>query len=121
MAKKLSPLEQRSSKKVLDDLKKQTGEMLKGKMDGLKKVTVASDSPEGLAHGLELAKKIAGKHELPEDELDESPEEELEESPEEEHSEELHGEEDEDEHLSPEEIDAKIEHLLALKHAKHLR
>jgi hypothetical protein len=60
MAKKLSPLEQKSSKTVLDALRKETSGMLSGKMDGLKKVTVASDSPSGLAKGLELAKKLQG-------------------------------------------------------------
>lgn len=60
MAKKLSPMEQRSSSKVLDELRKHTQGLMKGKMDGLKKVTVASDSKEGLSKGLELAKKLQG-------------------------------------------------------------
>lgn len=60
MAKKLSAMEQKSSKTVLDALREHTQGLMKGKMDGVKKVTVASDSKEGLAKGLDLARKLQG-------------------------------------------------------------
>ena len=122
MAKKLSPLEQKSSKTVLDALRGETQNMLKGKMDGLKKVTVASNSPEGLKKGLDLAKKIAGKPQ--DEESNEGSEgEELLESPEEEASEledgsEVEGLSAEEEAMSPSEIDNLIAKLQELKAKK---
>jgi len=127
MAKKLSPMEQKASSKVLDALRHETQGMMKGKMDGLKKVTVASNSPEGIKKGLDLAKKIAGKSEEdsePADLMDEgSEDEELSESPEMEASEQADGSEiegltAEEEAMSPEEIDHLISKLLELKSKK---
>ena len=129
MAKKLSQMEQKASSKVLDALRSETQGMMKGKMDGLKKVTVASNSPEGIKKGLDLAKKIAGK--LPNEEAGEpadlmdegSEDEELSESPEMEASEQADGSEiegltAEEEAMSPEEIDHLISKLLELKSKK---
>ena len=127
MAKKLSPIEQKASSQVLDALRKETQGMLKGKMDGLKKVTVASNSPEGLKKGLDLAKKVVpASEELgePSDLQDEgSEDEEAGESPEEEASEQAEGSEiegltAEEEAMSPEEIDHLISKLLELKSKK---
>ena len=135
MSKKLSPIEQKSSKTVLDELRKHTQGMLKGKMDGLKKVTVASDSKEGLAKGLDLAKKIAGKSpeeashaedlkqlmgDSAEEEVEESPEEEASESPEEEQSEQADGSEvsPEEEEMTADQLQKRIEVLMALKSKK---
>jgi len=136
MAKKLSPMEQRSSSKVLDELRKHTQGMMKGKMDGLKKVTVASDSPEGLKKGLDLAKKIAGTSDSsfdekePEDssllddesteEASESPEEESLESPEEEASEQSDGSEilPEEEAMDAQQLENHIKALQALRFKK---
>lgn len=99
------------------------------KVKGLKKVTVASNSPHGLAKGLEKAKEIVGdkdlsgmedehadsehpEHEMhdgeehgAEDEAEESPEHEAEESPEE--------ESEEHEEMSEEDKDKEIEDLEA--------
>ena len=60
-------------KNLMQSLKEVMGGELQ---DGLKKVTVASDSPEGLEKGLDLAKKVVptGMGELEEDELGESSE-----------------------------------------------
>jgi hypothetical protein len=60
-------------KNLMGSLKEVMGGELK---DGLKKVTVASNSPEGLAEGLDLAKKVVptGMGESEEEELGESPE-----------------------------------------------
>ena len=131
MAKKLSPMEQKSSKTVLDELRKQTQGMLKGKMDGLKKVTVASDSKEGLSKGLDLAKKIAGHpmeegsdaeeaSESPEMEASEDASDEASESPEQEYGEESDGSEisPEEEAMSAEQLDNHIRCLQALKFKK---
>lgn len=79
-------------------------EDLKGSMKG-GKVTVASDSPEGLKEGLEKAKDVVEK--LPEG----SPEEESQESPEEEMQEIPHD-------MSEDEIDKKLAELMKLKAAK---
>jgi hypothetical protein len=123
MAKKLSPMEQKASSKVLDALRKETQGMMKGKMDGLKKVTVASNSPEGLKKGLDIAEKIAGKaideKEVANDsDFLEEDSEENDESPKEEESEVESGSEGGDEDLSVEELDVKIKELLALKAKK---
>lgn len=138
MAKKLSPMEQRASSKVLEDLRKSTQDMLKGKMDGLKKVTVASDSKEGLTKGLELAKKLAGNKGEQEDSShddvlcpvcgsepcecpeEESPEEEAGETQQEEDAEHDDGSTEKytDLHnssMSTEDIDAKIRELQKLR------
>lgn len=127
MAKKLSPMEQKASSKVLDALRGETQKMLKGKMDGIKKVTVASDSKEGLAKGLDLAKKIAGKpldeesaaEELHDESL-EDPMEEASESPEEESAEELDGSEcsPEEEAMDAHQLQKRIEALMSLKSKK---
>lgn len=71
---------------------------MKGNLDGLRKVTVASDSPEGIEKGLDLAKKkiadMSSKDEdpsdmedmaddeMPEDESEDMPEDASEKSPE---------------------------------------
>lgn len=131
--KKLSEIEKKASSKVLGELRKHTQQMMNDKMKGLKKVTVASDSAEGLKKGLSKAEElIKGKMPKEDDlltpeegELDkahgleeESEEEEASESPEMEASEDESMEEheyDEEECKTPEEIDAKIKELLKKK------
>lgn len=103
MVKKLSEVEKKASTKVLGDLRKHMQDMMGDKLKGIKKVTVASDSKEGLKKGLEKAEEIVGDKEEAEEEI-ESPEMEASED------ESLEGEE-----LSAEEIDAKIKELLAKK------
>ena len=111
MAKKLSPADQKASLGVLGELRKLAQDEMKGKMANLKKVTVASDSKEGLKKGLEKAEEVL-ESKCPECEGEEceceSEEYESEEAPEAEESEEL----------SEEEIDAKIKELMALKAKK---
>ena len=87
---------------------------LKDKIEGMKKVTVAADSSEGLKKGLEKAKELTDKMpeemmDMSEDMEDESEESESEESPKEEMDEILEKCE------SPEEIDALIKKLEAKK------
>lgn len=88
---------------VLEELMDDMSGMGAEKVKGLKKVTVASNSPEGLEAGLSKAKQMIAKKEEPE--MGESEEHEMGESEEEEAAE--HEEE------SPEEIEAKIAELKA--------
>lgn len=127
MKDKKSHLDENESKakmSVLQDLKHDMGEMMKDRLHGgLKKVTVASDSPEGIKKGLDKAKQLVGEmspaeaeHEAPEHEgesEEEMAEHEAAESPEMEEKEQ-EGEEGEEE-MSEEEIDAKIKKLMAMK------
>jgi hypothetical protein len=117
--KKISGAEKKGKEDTLqsliDDMMGMDGEKVKG----LKKVTVASNSPKGLSKGLEKAKELIGdaptggledgEEEMPEGEEmmeEEMPEGESEESPE------MESEEAEDESLdTEEEIEAEIEKL----------
>lgn len=60
LAKKrdLSPVEKHAKHAVLHDLKHVASQALGDKLDGLKKVSVMSDSPEGLQQGLHKAGQI---------------------------------------------------------------
>lgn len=124
MKDKKSHLDENSSKakmSVLSNLKDDMAEMMKDRLhDGLKKVTVASDSPEGIKAGLDKAKQIVGEmspakaekeaHEAEEGE-EEGAEHEAAESPEMEEKE----HEGDEEEMSEEELDAKIKKLMAKK------
>jgi hypothetical protein len=93
--KKLSPVEKEAKGSVLKDLRDMASGAMAKKVKGIKKVEVASNSEEGLEAGLEKAKEILGK----------SPESEEEEMP----------MEHEEECDTVEEIDSKIQELLAKK------
>jgi len=56
----MSPIHAKAKHHVLKDLMDEMHGMDGEKVKGLKKVTVASNSPEGLEHGLEQAKDIVG-------------------------------------------------------------
>lgn len=110
--KKLNPTEKEAKMGVLKDLSSQAGSMLKDKLKGLKKVTVASDSPEGLKAGLEKAEELVDK--APEDKMS---------------ADSGQSEEDEFEHesseimadaeqMSPDEIEEQIKRLQELKAKK---
>lgn len=115
---KLSPLEKEAKMSVMKALSDDMSGELKNKLKGLKKVTVASDSPEGLKAGLEKAEEmVEGKMECeacqgrgcpmcPKDE-DESEVAE---------SEDMESEESED--MSLEDIEAQIAQLEKLKAMK---
>lgn len=136
--KKLSPLEQKAKMGVVKDLRDLAAKHMSDRLGELKKVTVASDSDEGLKHGLDKAKEIVGSPELnhmvdqsehpaghedmlsgdqnehlhdeyePDQADDGAPEQD--DAPEEASSE--HDDMDEDE------IDGKLKHLMALKEKK---
>lgn len=55
----VDPKQMEAKASAIKNLMGSLREMMGGELkDGLKKVTVASDSPEGLEEGLELAKKV---------------------------------------------------------------
>lgn len=102
---------------------KELMDMVKGMMgddiDGMKKVTVASNSPEGITEGLDKAKEMmSGKNKILKD-LEESPKEEALETPKEEatedESKEIHSG-DEDSKIA--ELEKQLEILKAKKEIK---
>lgn len=58
MGKELSPVESAAKSSVLDELKNMAGQAMSDKLHGLKKVSVASDTQQGLKSGLEKAHEI---------------------------------------------------------------
>jgi hypothetical protein len=107
-AKELSPMEKKARMSMVDELRKMAEGEMKDRAFG--KVTVASDSPEGLKKGLEMAKD---KVEM----MPESAEEEMEEASEDEESEEEYSEDEDmyEAEMSEDEIDAKLAELMKLK------
>jgi len=90
---------------VLKELRKMASDMIGGDLkEGMNKVTVASDSKEGLKKGLEKA----------EDLMEQAPDMEEELEDEEMEYEDMEEESDEDE-MSPEDIEAKIQELMEKK------
>lgn len=77
MGKSLDGVERDAKMSAVQSLKDMANEAMKGKIDGMKKVTVASDSSEGLEHGMDKAKELIKGREgmadlgkLGEDEMD---------------------------------------------------
>ena len=58
---KLSPVEKEAKSSVLKDLSASAAEMMKEKLGGMKKVSVAAPSKSGLKEGLKLAEKLTEK------------------------------------------------------------
>jgi hypothetical protein len=104
--KKMSPIEKKAKLAALKDAHGLASEMMKDGLGGLKKVTVASDSKEGLKKGLDKAEDMLGEQESEDEEMG---------AKEASESEEFEDAQDESEPMSEEEIDAKIEELLKLK------
>ncbi len=111
MAKKLSEMEQKASLKALGDYRGEAQKLMKDKMKNLKKVTVASDSEEGLKEGLEKAEDlIKGTDMYSSEQANDNFEDRTE-----------HGEaelEEDCEELSEEELDERIQKLLAIQKKK---
>lgn len=59
--KDMKPSEKHAKMGVLKDLKDSLADSMGDKLDGLKKVSVMSNSPEGLSAGLDKAKQLANK------------------------------------------------------------
>ena len=55
---KMSPMEQKAKLSVLDGMRGDSDKDLLSKLQGLKKVSVASNDPEGLKLGLEKAQEL---------------------------------------------------------------
>src|SRR5271165_1861976 len=64
MAKKkdMKPSEKHAKMGVLHDLKNSLADSMADKMDGMKKVSVMSNSPQGLNAGLDKAKMLANQN-----------------------------------------------------------
>ena len=108
----LSEPEKKAKLGVLDSLRSEAAGMMGDHLKGLKKVTVAAPSKEGLEKGLEMAKAITEDGEESEEESGPCPvcgEEGCICEPSEESSEES------SEEMSEEQLDAKIQELLAKK------
>lgn len=99
--KDMSKSEKSAKLSVLKDLSSEMAGMMGDKLKGLKKVTVASDSKEGLKEGLEKAESLLEGH-LPESEMSQMSEDEESES---------EMVDSEEEPQSKEEILAEIEEL----------
>ena len=121
--KELSPVEAEAKGSVLKDIQALARKAMGGKLGGIKKVAVESNTPEGIKEGLKKAQEVvedlpegSGLDEMAHEGSDEiSEEHEVSESPEFEAGEEEGAHEHEDE--SEEELDAKIKELLAKKQA----
>lgn len=100
---KLSDVEKEVKGGVLEELRDQASASLSDKIRGLKKVSVASDSPEGLEEGLDKAKELVQEKES-EDKMEEQDESEMM----------MKDPED----CSPEELQEKIDYLMDLKAKK---
>lgn len=123
--KKMSPLAAKAKQKALQDLGDDMMDMGSDKIKNLKKVTVASDSPEGIKKGLELAKKVVAKKNGALEEMgdfeEESADHEAGESEGEELAEHESGaEEKEPEEMSEEELKAEIAKLQELLKEKKM-
>lgn len=114
----MSSTEKDAKMSVLKDLQKMASEAMSGRLHGLKKVTVAGDSPEALEEGLEHAQEMVEGEQM------EKEEHEAKESPEHEMMEDLGDsemmEESEDEE-SEDDLDAKIAKLMELKKKKGMK
>jgi hypothetical protein len=130
---KMSEAEHGAKKSVLESLRDEMSNAMGAKLHGLKKVSVASDSPKGLEKGLDLAKNLIKKkgdtmndttaEEIEDavegDEMSTHPTDNAEEGSDAEESEESPEEEaSEDDAMSEEELDKKLEKLMALKKKK---
>ena len=133
-AKKLSPIELKAKTNVLEQLKQAMQDEMGGKLSGLKKVTVASDSKHGLEQGLDKAKHLLGSHEDADQEQVEGAEEDMhedldhdhEEGESPEHQDMVMGHDEEEspseeasespeDEMSEDSLDKKIQELLAKK------
>ena len=104
--KKMSDSEKKAKLTALKEAHGMASDMLKGNLKGLKKVTVASDSKEGLKKGLEKAEDMLGEHESEDEEVSEKHEDE---------ASEYEDQQEESEPMDEDEINAQIEHLMKLK------
>lgn len=109
--KGMSELEKKAKLAALKGAHKMASDEMKGGLAGLKKISVSSDSKKGLEEGLEKAEElVSGKNHIVEDAEEEAGAEGIEDP--------THDSEDL-EQCSEEELDAKIEELMAMKEKMH--
>lgn len=104
--KGMSPIEKKAKMSVLKDLHGQASDLMKEGLKGVKKVSVMSDSKEGLKKGLEKAEDMLGEDQMEDEE--QSEQEDLE-------SEEYEDQQDEAMPMDEDELDAKIQELMKMK------
>ena len=117
--KQLDPIDKEAKTSVVKGLQRAAEELMGEKLNGLKKVTVASNDKEGLEKGLDKAKDMLSKHD-PESEGEKLEEEtgmdldsDNEQGESEEHQEAVLGESE----YSEQELDAKLAELMKQKEA----
>lgn len=115
MAKKLNDMEKRASLKALGDYRSEASGLMKDKMKNLKKVTVASDSKEGLEEGLEKAEDLIKGNPFA---SSENANDNFEDRDPEEYSSDEDEMEEDCEDMSEQELDQKIMELMQLKERK---
>lgn len=104
--KSMSPAEKKAKLSALKEAHGMASDMMKKGLDGAKKVSVMSDSPEGLKKGLDMAEKIVGEQEDEDSELGDKMED---------AQEGYDDQQDESMPLDEDEIDAEIQRLMELK------
>ncbi len=110
--KGMSSSEQKAKLAALKEAHGLASGMMKDGLSGAKKVSVMSDSKEGLEKGLDMAKKIVDKKpELGEDEMEDSEMSDSMEAAQEGYED----QQDESMPMDEDDIDAQIEHLMKLK------
>lgn len=112
--KPMSSPEKTAKMRAIHEMRKMASDEMALPLKNLKKVTVASDSPEGVKEGLDKAQDMMGHM------AEGSPEEEMLESPEMEMSESGEHEEKSEEEMSPEELQMKIMELQKLLDTKKM-
>lgn len=60
----MHPMEQKAKMDVVEDMRNMADQAMGNKLKGLNKVTVASDSPQGLRHGLDKANDLMSDQEM---------------------------------------------------------
>lgn len=104
--KQMSENEKKAKLAALKGAHGMASDMIKGNLKGLKKVTIASDSEEGLKKGLDKAEEFLGEQESEDEEMSESEQDE---------SEGFEDQQDESEPMDEDELNAEIERLMKLR------
>lgn len=112
--KKMSSNEKDAKMSVLKSMKSLAEDEMRKRLNGMKKVSVASDTTEGLEKGLDKAKSIVDQEEMMSEESEEPTEEAMVDTEAMAH---MRSEDSEQEPMSEEEIDSRIRELEAMKNA----
>lgn len=115
--KDLSDMESNAKMSAAQDLSDMAGEEMGNRLDGLKKVSIASDSPKGLELGLDKAKDLI--HPMGDVSSEEGLEHEKLESPEEEKMEQDEMPSDEFQGLDIDELNGKLQQIIHQIKKKH--